>query len=156
MVEVDELRALIIGFFSFWKGGRLMFGRSDSNYWGRRNNFGSGQWLSFWIRSERRCVVCVMYFFLLLLIFPPSLVLILGEWEVGVGSVSPLCFKIVGVFMKRKGQGSGVLTIWKINWRQDFGGWFNLGYICWIIHYSQSTWAGILQNYLVFWIEKLS
>ena len=63
MVEVDELRALIIRFFSFWKGGRLMFGRSDSNYWGRRNNFGSGQWLSFWIRSERRCVVCVMYFF---------------------------------------------------------------------------------------------
>jgi hypothetical protein len=58
--------------------------------------------------------------------------------------------------MKRKGQGSGVLTIWKINWRQDFGGWFNLGYICWIIHCSQSTWAGILQNYLVFWIEKLS
>jgi hypothetical protein len=133
-----------------------MFGRSDSNYWGRRNNFGSWTVVIFLDKKwEAVCGVCNV-FFLLLLIFPPSLVLILGEWEVGVGSVSPPCFKIVGVFMKRKGQGSGVLTIWKINWRQDFEGWFNLGYICWIIHYSQSTWAGILQNYLVFWIEKLS
>jgi len=38
-----------------------MFGRSDGFYRGRRNNevimivFVHGQWLSFWIRSERRC-----------------------------------------------------------------------------------------------------